>query len=106
MPLLLTRETLPATIADAVVFDDLLCRSTKVLVDELASLDGDIMMLGVGGKMGPTVPKAATPDRRVISVARFAGPGLSETLAARGVGTIAAILWTRMRCRPCRGRGM
>jgi nucleoside-diphosphate-sugar epimerase len=95
MPLLLTRETLPATIADAVVLDDLLCRPTKVLVDELASLDGDIMVLGVGGKMGPTVAglaKAATPDRRVIGVARSAGPGLSETLAARGVETIACDL--------------
>ncbi len=35
------------------------------------------MILGVAGKMGPTVAalaKAAVPDRRIIGVARFSDP--------------------------------
>ena len=92
---LLTRETLPETIADVGDLEDLLCRPTQVLIDELEALDGDIMVLGVGGKMGPTVAglaKAAVAERRVIGVARFTEPGLEENLCARGIETIACDL--------------
>jgi prephenate dehydrogenase len=40
---------------------------------------GDILVLGVGGKMGPTLArlaKRAAPHKRVIGVARFSEPGL------------------------------
>ena len=49
------------------------------------------MVLGVGGKMGPTLAglaKAALPDRRVIGVARFSEAGVKEWLHARGIETI------------------
>ncbi len=92
---LLTRETLPDTIADVAALEELLCRPTQVLVDELEALDGDIMVLGVGGKMGPTVAglaKAALPNRRVIGVARFSEAGLESALRTRGIETIACDL--------------
>ena len=41
------------------------------------------MILGVAGKMGPTLAglaKAALPDRRVIGVARFSDPGVKAWL--------------------------
>ena len=48
------------------------------LIDDVARLDGDIMLLGVGGKMGPTMAKmarraveAAGVQKRVIGVSRF-----------------------------------
>ncbi|MEA2839003.1 MAG: hypothetical protein QOF41_333 [Methylobacteriaceae bacterium] len=88
---LLTRETLPERIADVAALEDLLCRPTQVLIDELKALDGDIMVLGVGGKMGPTVAgiaKNATPHKRVIGVARFSEAGLQQSLEARGIDTI------------------
>ena len=72
--MLLTRDTLPATIADIAALDDLLCRPSQALIDDLRKVDGDIMILGVAGKMGPTLAglaKAAVPERRVIGVARF-----------------------------------
>ena len=89
--MLLTRDTLPKTIPDIAALDDLLCRPSQALIDDLSKVQGDIMVLGVGGKMGPTLAglaKAALPDRRVIGVARFSEPGVEDWLRARGVETI------------------
>src|SRR5215468_9360149 len=89
--MLLTRETLPDTIPDVAALDELLCRPSRALIDDLDKVDGDIMILGVGGKMGPTLAglaKAAQPGRKVIGVARFSEPGVKEWLEARGIETI------------------
>ena len=91
----LTRNTLPETIADIGALDDLLCRPSQALIDDLNKVDGDIMILGVAGKMGPTLAglaKAALPGRRVIGVARFSEPAAKAWLEARGVETIACDL--------------
>src|SRR3954454_4779625 len=89
--MLLTRQNLPKTIPDIAALDDLLCRPTQALIDDLAKVDGDIMILGVAGKMGPTLAglaKAAAPGRRVIGVARFSEPGVKDWLQARSIETI------------------
>jgi nucleoside-diphosphate-sugar epimerase len=89
--MLLTHDTLPDTIADIAALDDLLCRPSQALIDDLGKVDGDIMILGVAGKMGPTLAglaKAALPDRRIIGVARFSDPGVKDWLQARGIETI------------------
>jgi hypothetical protein len=89
--MLLTRDTLPNTIADVTALDDLLCRPSQALIDDLGKADGDIMILGVAGKMGPTVAglaKAAAPGRRVIGVARFSDASIKDWLTRRGVETI------------------
>src|SRR3954447_550860 len=93
--MLLTRETLPDRIPDVAALDELLCRPTQALIDDLEKVDGDIMILGVAGKMGPTLAglaKAALPRRRVIGVARFSEPAAKASLEARGVETIACDL--------------
>src|SRR5581483_2118167 len=89
--MLLTRDNLPETIKDIAALDELLCRPSQALIDDLEKVDGDIMVLGVGGKMGPTLAglaKAALPVRRVIGVARFSEPGVKQWLEARGIETI------------------
>src|ERR1700742_2430480 len=89
--MLLTCDTLPDTIADIAALDDLLCRPSQALIDDLAKVDGDIMILGVAGKMGPTLAglaKAALPDRRIIGVARFSDAGVKDWLQTRGIETI------------------
>src|SRR5437879_9743625 len=89
--MLLTRDHLPETISDIASLDELLCRPSQPLIDDLNGVDGDIMILGVAGKMGPTMAglaKAAVPDRRVIGVARFSEAGVKDWLHARGVETI------------------
>jgi hypothetical protein len=93
--MLLTRDNLPETIPDIGALDDLLCRPSQTLMDDLDKVDGDIMILGVAGKMGPTLAglaKAALPGRRVIGVARFSEPGSKDWLQRRGVETIACDL--------------
>lgn len=93
--MLLTRDTLPETIPDIGALDDLLCRPSQALIDDLNTIDGDIMILGVAGKMGPTLAglaKTALPGRRVTGVARFSEPRSREWLQGRGVETIACDL--------------
>jgi nucleoside-diphosphate-sugar epimerase len=89
--MLLTRDTLPDTIPDTAALDELLCRPSQALIDDLGKVDGDIMILGVAGKMGPTLAglaKAALPHRRVIGVARFSDPSAKAWLEARGIETL------------------
>jgi len=89
--MLLTRDNLPETIQDIDALDDLLCRPSQALIDDLRKVEGDIMILGVAGKMGPTLAglaKAAAPDRRIISVARFSDASVKDWLQARGIETI------------------
>jgi len=89
--MLLTPDTLPKTIADIAALDELLCRPSQALIDDLNRIDGDIMVLGVAGKMGPTLAglaKAAVPHRRVIGVARFSDVSVKARLEVRGIETI------------------
>lgn len=89
--MLLTPDNLPDTIADIDALDALLCRPSQKLIDDLGRVDGDIMILGVAGKMGPTLAglaKAASPGRRIIGVARFSDRSVKSWLEARGVETI------------------
>lgn len=93
--MLLTRETLPNTIPDVAALDELLCRPSHALIDDLNKVDGDIMILGVAGKMGPTLAglaKAALPDRRIIGVARFSEASAKAWLEARGIETLSCDL--------------
>ncbi|MCW5731076.1 MAG: NAD(P)-dependent oxidoreductase [Alphaproteobacteria bacterium] len=65
------------------------------LVADLEKAPGDLIILGVAGKMGPTLArmaKRAAPSRRVIGVARFSEPGVRERLAAQGIECISADL--------------
>jgi hypothetical protein len=89
--MLLTSNNLPDTVPDIEALDELLCRPSQALIDDLAKVGGDIMILGVAGKMGPTLAglaKAALPGRRVIGVARFSDPSVKIWLEARGIETI------------------
>ena len=90
-----TIATLPERFADIEELEAFLTRPTPDLVGDLAGVDGDILVLGVGGKMGPTLARLARnalPERRVIGVARFSTPALRESLAAHGVETVTADL--------------
>ena len=73
-------------------------RPTPELESDLARASGDILILGVGGKMGPTLArmaKRAAPGRRVIGVARFSDKALRPKLEAHGVECIACDLLER-----------
>jgi nucleoside-diphosphate-sugar epimerase len=78
--------------------EDFMTRPTPALEADLARTSGDILVLGVGGKMGPTLArmaKRAAPGRRVIGVARFSEKGLRGKLESQGVECIACDLLER-----------
>jgi nucleoside-diphosphate-sugar epimerase len=91
-------QSLPSSFADVAELEEFMSRPSPELVADLARVEGDIMVLGVGGKMGPTLArmaKRAAPDKRVIGVARFSEPGLIDTLQQHGVECIACDLLDR-----------
>src|SRR4030095_9990030 len=73
-------------------------RPSQALAADLERVPADIMVLGVGGKMGPTLARMArraAPGRRVIGVARFSQPGLRAELETHGVECSEADLLSR-----------
>src|SRR5215218_1662694 len=76
-----------------------LLQPSDALVADIAALDGDILILGVGGKMGPALARLAKSaidkagvTKKVIGVARFTEPGLQEELEQEGIETYQADL--------------
>jgi len=95
---ILTPETLPERFEDEAALENLLSTPTSGLVEDFSRLEGDILVLGVGGKVGPTLAmmaKRAAPDKRVIGVARFSDPAVRERIEAAGIETIACDLLDR-----------
>jgi nucleoside-diphosphate-sugar epimerase len=89
---------LPERFEDVEALEEFLSRPSAALIDDMARLDGDILVLGVGGKMGPTLARMArraAPDKRVVGAARFSEPGLRARLEGQGVETIACDLLDR-----------
>lgn len=90
---------LPDVIESVDELEHLLSRPTDAAVSALGQLTGDILVLGVAGKMGPTLARmavraseAAGVKRRVIGVARFSDPAVRDRLETAGVETIACDL--------------
>ena len=91
-------SALPRRFASVEALESFLATPSPALVQEMKAIDGDLVILGVAGKMGPTLArlaKNATPSRRVIGVARFSEPDVRERLASWGVETIACDLLDR-----------
>ena len=91
-------NALPDRFADVEALEEFMTRPSAALKADLAEAPGDILILGVGGKMGPTLArlaKRAAPGRRVVGVARFSEPGLRQRLAEWGVETLECDLLDR-----------
>jgi len=89
---------LPERFDDVEHLEEVMTTPSPVLMRELAQVPGDIIILGVGGKVGPTLARLARradPGRRVVGVARFSEAGLREKLTAWGVECVAADLLER-----------
>lgn len=82
---------LPESIDGVEALEELLSRPDAATERDLASIEGDIAVVGVAGKIGPTLArmaKRAAPDKRVFGVARFSEPDLRDRLEAWGVETV------------------
>lgn len=76
-----------------------LLEPSEALVEDLKKIDGDIIILGAGGKMGPDLARLAKKattlsgkSRRIIAVSRFTDAEAKESLEAHGIETISADL--------------
>jgi nucleoside-diphosphate-sugar epimerase len=89
---------LPARFDTIEAVEDFMTSPSAALTKDLAAISGDILILGVGGKMGPTLArlaKRAAPSKRVMGVARFSEAGVREALEKVGVEPISADLLDR-----------
>jgi nucleoside-diphosphate-sugar epimerase len=82
--------------------EELLSRPDEGTASAMAALDGDLLILGAGGKMGPSLARLARRavvqagvKKRVIAVARFTNDKLTSALAEQGIETIACDLLDR-----------
>lgn len=80
------------------VYQELL-KPSPALLQDIARIEGDIMLMGVGGKMGPAMARLAKQavdeagiQKKITGVSRFSEPGLQEELNALGINTIKADL--------------
>jgi nucleoside-diphosphate-sugar epimerase len=79
--------------------EDRLTRPSDRLIEDLYRIDGDLLILGIGGKMGPSLAQlarraiqAAGLDKKVIGVSRFSDPATRQELKDAGIETIAGDL--------------
>jgi len=87
---------LPTAIRDVRHLEDLLSEPSAAAIDAMRHpTAGDVLVLGVAGKMGPTLARmarraidAAGGSGRVIGVARFSSPGQQAALEQHGIETI------------------
>ncbi len=93
------RTSLPQSFADDAALDEFMSRPTPDLIASLGGIAGDLVMLGIGGKLGVTMGmlaaralRAAGSRARVIGVSRFTEAGAREALEQAGVRTIACDL--------------
>jgi len=90
---------LPERIDDVDQLEEMLSDPTPAAVTAMRNVQGDLLVLGVAGKMGPTLARmakrasdAAGAKRRVIGVSRFSDPNEETRLREHGVETIKADL--------------
>ncbi|KKO54921.1 NAD-dependent epimerase/dehydratase family protein [Paenibacillus sp. DMB20] len=76
-----------------------LAEPSKALIADLSKLEGDILILGVGGKMGPSLARLAANavkegglKKKIIGVSRFSNAEARRELEEAGVETISCDL--------------
>lgn len=77
--------------ADVEALEERLSRPDEEVIADLAALDGDILILGATGKIGPSLArmaKRAAPNKTVYAVARFSDTALIERFAKQGIESI------------------
>ena len=85
----------PESIQSVEELDRILAVPADAVVEAVRELPGDLMLLGVGGKMGPSLAllaqnaiRQAGLKKKVYGVARFSSDGTQEYLQSAGIHTI------------------
>ena len=91
--------SLDSTIEGIEQLEEQLSQPPSGVVEAMRRLNGDIIVLGVAGKMGPSLARMARRasdlagvQRRIIGVARFSSDGAEAGLQRHGIETIRADL--------------
>lgn len=94
---------------DEAELDELLSRPSPDDIEAMRAMDGDLVLLGVAGKMGPTLAlrakraaDAAGVKKRIVGVSRFSSPAARKMLDDGGIETVEADLldWVRVATLP------
>lgn len=92
----------PALLETEAELEEQLTRPRRVLVDFIRSVRSPLVILGAGGKMGPTLAvlarraaQAAGHPLQIVAVSRFSDPVARGWLEARGIATVACDLLDR-----------
>src|SRR5260370_5426332 len=95
----MTEPSLPETIADEEQLEELLSRPSAADVAFARTLSDDVLVLGAGGKMGPSLARrvrrasdAAGVKRRVIAASRLSEPGTAAALEGDGIEPVVSDL--------------
>jgi dTDP-4-dehydrorhamnose reductase len=90
---------LPAAVQGEAQLEELLSRPSPADVAFARTLAGDVLVLGAGGKMGPSLARrvrracgAAGVERRVIAASRFSEPGVADALERDRIEAVACDL--------------
>lgn len=93
------KPALPAIIESEEQLDELLTRPNAALVEFIKSVSSPLLVLGAGGKMGPSLSilaKRAAEEAKhrleVIAVSRFSDKNAQKALKLRGIKTISSDL--------------
>ncbi|MGH7601536.1 MAG: NAD-dependent epimerase/dehydratase family protein [bacterium] len=96
----MTKNTqLPSSIKSVTELDDVLSRPSDAVIEAVKKLDGDIMLLGAGGKMGPSLAElakraitASGAKKKIVAVSRFSNQIERQRLESVGIETISSNL--------------
>jgi nucleoside-diphosphate-sugar epimerase len=82
-----------------VELEEILSRPSDADVAAIAQLEGDLLILGAGGKMGPSLARRARRAvekgkvrKRIVAVARFSDNSLRDSLESDGIETLVSDL--------------
>ena len=89
-------DSMPDRIENLEELEELLSRPGDDVVEDMARVEGGLLILGGSGKVGPTLARMArraAPGRQVVAVARFSDPGVRERLESWDIETICCDLF-------------
>lgn len=89
---------MPDLITSEEMLIDRMTAPSPAVVDAVSALEGDVVILGAGGKMGPTLAEllVRAGARRVIGVSRFSDARVGAYLEEAGVEIVRADLLDEM----------
>lgn len=97
-----TPMTLPEIIRTEDELIEVMTRPSEALKAFVSTLEGPMLVLGAGGKMGPTLcvrarraAEATNPKLEIVAVSRFTDSGKRQWLEERDVRTVACDLMDR-----------